>query len=267
METNNITIINLLFGLLLVIIPTVILSKYKTGLTKPMLIAVLRMTIQLFCVGIYLQYLFEWNNIFINILWLFIMTGVCAIDMLNRVFPANRRGVLNTPIAKTLFVPIFISILLSLCFVAFYFLQVVLVLDNMFDSRYFIPVCGILLGNILSTNVIGLNSFYSQLEREQQFYNYLLCNGATLSEATRPFIREAIIKSFNPGIASMAVMGLISLPGTLIGQIMGGSEPDLAIRYQIMIMIMIMSSGIISLLLSLHLAVRHTFDDYGRMKN
>jgi len=254
-ETIEITIINLMLGLLLVIIPAVILTKYKTGLTKPLLIATARMVIQLFCVGIYLNYLFEWNNIWINILWLLIMTGVCAIDMLNRI---NRT-------LKTLFIPVFISILLSLIFVAFYFLQVVLVLDNIFDSRYFIPVCGILLGNILSTNVIGLNAFYSQIKREQQFYNYLLCNGATTSEATRPFVSKAIIKSFNPGIASMAVMGLISLPGTLIGQIMGGSEPYLAIRYQIMIMVIIMSSGILSLLLSLHLSIRRSFDGFGRL--
>jgi putative ABC transport system permease protein len=256
-ETNDITIINLLLGLLLVFIPAIILAHYKTGITKAMFIAVARMVIQLFCVGFYLNYLFEWNSAWINILWLLVMTGVCAIDLLKRVRIIS---------IKTLFFPIFLAILFSLCFVAFYFLQVVLVLDNLFESRYFIPICGILLGNILSSNVIGLNAFYSQIEREQQFYNYLLCNGATISEATRPFIREALIKSFNPMIAGIAVMGLISLPGTLIGQIMGGSEPTLAIRYQIMMMVIVMSSGIISLLLSLHWSIKRTFDEFGKFK-
>jgi len=255
-ETVDITVMNLLLGLLLVFIPAFILAKYKTGLTKSFCIAIARMVIQLFCVGFYLNYLFEWNSVWINILWLFVMTGVCAIDLLKRV----RISI------KTLFVPVFLAILFSLCLIAFYFLQVVLVLDNLFESRYFIPICGILLGNILSSNVIGLNAFYAQIEREQQFYNYLLCNGATLSEATRPFIKEALIKAFNPTIASIAVMGLISLPGTLIGQIMGGSVPNVAIRYQIMIMVIIMSSGIISLLLSLHWSIKHTFDEFGRFR-
>ena len=256
METTNITVINLLFGLLLVFIPALILWQYKTGITKALIIAVIRMVVQLFCVGFYLNYLFEWNSIWINLLWLFVMTGVCAIDLLKRVHIS----------IKALFFPIFVAILVSLSFIAFYFLQVVLVLDNLFESRYFIPICGILLGNILSSNVIGLNAFYSRIIREQQFYNYLLCNGATISEATRPFIREALIKSYSPTIASTAVMGLISLPGTLIGQIMGGSVPDLAIRFQIMIVVIIMSSSIISLLLSLHWSMKYTLDEFGRFK-
>lgn len=256
METIDITLINLLFGLFLVFIPAVILWQYKTGITKAFFIAVIRMVLQLFCVGFYLNYLFEWNSVWVNLLWLVVMTGVCAIDLLQRV---------NLSV-KALFVPVFVAILISLSFIAFYFFQVVLVLDNLFESRYFISICGVLLGNMLSANIIGLNAFYAGIVREQQFYNYLLCNGATISEATRPFIREALIKSFNPTIAGIAVMGLVSLPGTLIGQIMGGSVPSVAIRYQIMIMVIVMSSSIISLLLSLHWSVKYILDEFGRFK-
>lgn len=74
-----------------------------------------------------------------------------------------------------------------------------------------------ILGNMLSANVIALNSFYGSLNRERQLYLYLLGNGASPSEALTPFMREALIKSFNPTIASMAVMGLIALPGTMTG--------------------------------------------------
>ena len=58
-------------------------------------------------------------------------------------------------------------------------------------------------------------------------------------------MREALIKSFNPTIASMAVMGLVALPGTMTGQILGGSSPNVAIKYQIMLMITIFSSSLI----------------------
>lgn len=57
-------------------------------------------------------------------------------------------------------------------------------------------------------NVIAINSFYGSLNRERQLYLYLLGNGASPSEALTPFMREALIKSFNPTIASMAVMDL-----------------------------------------------------------
>ena len=116
-----------------------------------------------------------------------------------------------------------------------------------------------ILGNMLSANVIALNAFYGSLDRERQLYFYLLANGATRGEATAPFMREALIKSFN----SMAVMGLVALPGTMTGQILGGSSPNVAIKYQIMLMITIFSSSLISVLLTLWAAKRRSFDSWG----
>lgn len=81
---------------------------------------------------------------------------------------------------------------------------------NVFSARYFIPIFGILMGNMLSSNVIALNTYYSGLKREQQLYRYLLGNGATKAEAQAPFIRQAIIKSFSPLIANISVMGLVA---------------------------------------------------------
>jgi putative ABC transport system permease protein len=75
-------------------------------------------------------------------------------------------------------------------------------------------------------------------------------------------MRDALIKSFNPTIASMAVMGLIALPGTMTGQILGGSDPDVAIKYQIMLMISIFASSLISVLLTLALTRHKIFNKY-----
>jgi putative ABC transport system permease protein len=254
MQTLEISIINLVVGLMLVFIPAVILHHYKTGLTKPLFISTTRMVVQLFLVGIYLKYLFEWDNLWVNILWLLTMIAVCSMDLLKRIKIS----------AKVLFLPVYAVILFSVTVILIYFLKGVLNLENMFESRYFIPICGIMLGNVLSSNVIGLNAFYDRIVRDQQFYNFLLCNGATIEEATRPFIREALIKSFNPTIANMAVTGLIALPGILTGQIIGGSAPDVAIRYQIMIMVIIVSTSMIALLLNLTWSSRFTLDSLGR---
>ena len=73
---------------------------------------------------------------------------------------------------------------------------------------------------MLGVNVIGLNTYYAGLRREQQLYYFLLGNGATRNEAIAPFVRQALIKAFSPGIANMAVTGLVALPGTMIGQIL-----------------------------------------------
>jgi putative ABC transport system permease protein len=60
----------------------------------------------------------------------------------------------------------------------------------------------------------------------------------------------------------MAVMGLIALPGTMTGQILGGSDPDVAIKYQIMLMISIFASSLISVLLTLALTRHKIFNKY-----
>ena len=103
------------------------------------------------------------------------------------------------------------------------------------------------------------------MKREQQLYCYLLGYGATRQEAQAPFIREAIIKSFSPLIANIAVMGLVALPGTMIGQILGGSSPNVAIKYQMMIMVITFTASMLSLMITISLASRKSFDEYGRI--
>ncbi len=79
-------------------------------------------------------------------------------------------------------------------------------------------------------------------------------------------MREAVIKSFTPCIANMAVMGIVALPGTMIGQILGGSSPDVAVKYQMMIVVITMASSMLSLILSLWLSTRRAFDGFGRIR-
>ena len=242
METINIGYGHMALGFLLLIIPTYFLYRYRTGLVKDTLIAALRMTVQLFLIGFYLEYLFLWDKLWINLLWILLMIIIASSMTVSVAF------------------------LVSLLIIDFYFLGLVVRPEKIFTARYFIPISGMILGNMLSANVIALNSFYGSLNRERQLYLYLLGNGASPSEALTPFMREALIKSFNPTIASMAVMGLIALPGTMTGQILGGSSPSVAIKYQIMLMITIFASSLISVLLTLWISRKKTFDKYGMTK-
>ena len=103
------------------------------------------------------------------------------------------------------------------------------------------------------------------LGKRKQLYRYLLGNGATRQEAQAPFIKQAIIKSFSPLIANIAVMGLVALPGTMIGQILGGSSPNVAIKYQMMIMVITFTASMLSLMITISLASRRSFDAYGKL--
>ena len=255
MGTIDISYLHLLIGLLLLVIPIYYLWKFKTGLVKATIIGTSRMIVQLFLIGVYLKYLFLWDCPWINFIWVIIM-----------VFVAGQTAVSRTKLKRSvLFIPVSIGLLLSSILVGLYFLGVVLQLDNIFSAQYFIPIFGILMGNMLSSNVIALNTFYSGLKREEQMYRYLLGNGATHQEAQAPFIRQALIKAFSPLIANIAVMGLVALPGTMIGQILGGSSPNVAIKYQMMIMVITFTASMLSLVVTIKLSSRRSFDAYGKL--
>lgn len=255
MGTIDISYYHLAIGLLLLVIPFFYLWKFKTDLLKPAVIGTIRMIVQLSLIGIYLKYLFLWNSPWINLLWVLIM-----------ILVAGQTALVRTGLKRSiLLIPVTVGFLCSVMLVGLYFIGVVLQLDNLFSAQYFIPIFGILMGNMLSSNVIALNAYYSGLKREQQLYRYLLGNGATWQEAQAPFIRQAIIKSFSPLITNISIMGLVAFPGTMIGQILGGSTPNVAIKYQMMIMVITFTASMLSLMITISLASRRSFDAYGKL--
>lgn len=257
MGSIDITIKSLFAGLFLMIIPIYFLWKYRTGLVQGTIVALCRMVIQLFLVGLYLKYLFLWDNPLLNVFWVVIM-----------IFVASETAVTRTNLKRSVvLLPISMGFLTGAALVGFYFLGIVLQLNNVFDVQYFIPVFGILMGNMLGVNVIALNTFYSNLRRESVYYYYMLGNGATVTEAISPFIKQAFVRAFTPAIANMAVMGLVALPGTMIGQILGGSTPDVAIKYQMMIIVITISASMFSIATTFYLIKRFSFTPDGCIKN
>ena len=59
---------------------------------------------------------------------------------------------------SVLLVPVFVGLLASVLVVSAYFLGLVMQVDNVFSARYFIPVVGVLLGNMRTsdTQIHGL---------------------------------------------------------------------------------------------------------------
>lgn len=101
MGTIDISYYNLFIGLLLLAIPFFYLWKFRTGLLKPAVTGTLRMIVQLFFIGIYLKYLFLWNNPWINFLWVIIMIFVAGQTALVRT--QLKRSILLIPISVGFF--------------------------------------------------------------------------------------------------------------------------------------------------------------------
>jgi len=247
---------DLALGFILLVIPFFILWYYKTGLLKPAVISVIRMTVQLLLVGLYLEYIFKLNNMWVNLAWVLIMVIIATATTVKRS-ELNRRLYL---------IPVFVSLTISLIIVDVYFLGFVIKLDNLFEAIYLIPITGMLLGNCIRTNILGLSSYYNKLQKEQILYKYALANGATIKEALFPYMRNSLKTSFAPTIATMAVVGLVSLPGMMTGQILGGSSPSVAIKYQIMLMITIFVSSIMTVVLTIFISNKFIFDPFHNLR-
>jgi len=256
MEIKDISWVDLFLGYTLLIIPLAIFWYYKSGLVLNTIISVLRMTIQLFLVGLYLKYLFELNNAMVNVGWVLIMIIISTITTI-------RKSELSF---RMLALPVAIGSIIALFIVNIFFLAVILRLENIFDARYFIAITGLIMGNMMERNIIVLSSFYTNLERNSLEYNYAIASGANKREAVIPFMREALKLAFNPVIAKMTIMGLIALPGTMTGQILGGSSPEIAIKYQIVLMLMVFIASMITVVVTVAFANRKAFDKYDNIR-
>jgi putative ABC transport system permease protein len=210
------------------------------------------MVLQLLFVGYYLEYLFKFDNPWVNAAWILVMVMVADYATIDRSDLKRKSSVL---------LPVFVATLLGIVVIDFFFLEFVIRLPKFLAAQYTIPITGMVLGNCLRSNVIGINAFYYGLDEHKERYQFYLGCGATRTEALQPFISKALQKSANPTLASMATIGLVALPGMMTGQILGGNSPIIAIKYQIMIMVAIFSGTILSVFLGIIITNRFVFKD------
>jgi len=256
METVNISVFSLALTFLLLAVPIFLSRLFNIGLIKPLANSVVRMSVQLILIGIFLKYLFLWNNMLVNLLWLTVMILVA-------VFSAVRS--FSMRISKVL-VPVFLSFSIATFIIIFYLNIVVIRLDNVFDARYLIILGGMLLGNSLRGNIVGIAAFYKNIRKDSKKFLYVLSLGASLHEALVPYLRQSVQLALKPTLAAMATMGIVALPGMMTGVILGGTDPAIAIKYQIMIMIAILTSTTASVVLTILMTRRVCFTKYGTLK-
>ena len=108
-----------------------------------------------------------------------------------------------------------------------------------YDPRYAIPLLGMILGNCMTGIALGLNTLTTNLTLRRAGVEARLMLGATRWQAVAPVTQDALRSALMPTINSMAATGLVSLPGMMTGQILGGVPPVEAVKYQILVMFLI----------------------------
>ncbi|MBD3239005.1 MAG: ABC transporter permease [Chitinivibrionales bacterium] len=256
MTTIDMSLLDLVIIYALLAIPLAILLASRIALVRKAAIAIARMSVQLALVGFYLRYIFELNNVFVNFAWVSVMILVAN---------ANVLGTAGLSLRK-LFPVTVVGIALSTLAVLAVFVFGAVQPTPLYDARYMIPLTGMILGNCMRGNVISLERFFSAIARNEKEYTSFIFMGATVREATLPYFRQALAAALSPTVTTMATMGIVSLPGMMTGQILGGSSPVTAIKYQMAIMVAIFVTVALGAYLNLLLSMRVSFDRYGMLR-
>ena len=239
------------YGLLL--FPFAVLLWHRVPMLGDTVISILRMTVQLLFIGFYLQFLFRWNHPGLNLLWIAVMVLVADASIVRGCGLQARRFL----------APLSFALLLGVLFPLLLFVVVIIRTDPVMDARYVIPIAGMILGNCLRADIVGIRSFYESIHNQEKAYLHALASGARLHEAVLPFMRDALRDALAPTVATMATMGVVSLPGMMTGAILGGSDPATAIKNQIAIMLAIFSGTAITVTAAVYLTLHRSFTPYG----
>jgi putative ABC transport system permease protein len=93
-----------------------------------------------------------------------------------------------------------------------------------------------------------------------------LALGASGKDAWEPLARDAWRAAMMPVLNTLATLGLVSIPGMMTGQILGGSAPQTAAVYQALIMLAILASVALSSYLVIRGAATCLLDEDGLIK-
>ncbi len=218
---------------LLIVINGLLSVFLRLGLERSLLVAAVRTVVQLLLVGLILHWVFGLEG------WVAVV-GLLAVMTLIAGFTAVQRAERPYP---GIWLDTLVSIWASSWLATAYVLIVVIRLKgNWYQPQYSIPLLGMMLGNTLNGIALGQNTLANSLTAQRDRVEMLLSLGATRWEAARPFVQQAIRTGMTPMINSMMIVGVVSLPGMMTGQILGGVAPMDAVKYQIVIMFLISSA-------------------------
>jgi putative ABC transport system permease protein len=240
----------------LVVVSGALSLALRLGLERRLLVAAIRIVVQLLLIGLVLRWVFaagrEWHFVLALLTAMTLIAGVAAVSRVERRYP----GIWLDSI-----VSIWASSWLMAAVAVFGVVQVqgANADASWYNPQYTIPLLSMILGNTLSGISLGLDRLGSELASKRDQVDTLLALGATRWEAAHPAIRQSVRTAMIPTINTMMVVGLVSLPGMMTGQILAGADPEDAAKYQIVIMFLIAAGAALGTVSAALLGYRRLF--------
>lgn len=246
----------LMLSLVFILISGIASIKLKLGLEKDMIWGTARTFAQLFIIGYVLKYVFAIGNAYLVLLLFTGMILFAAYTIKGRV---KERSV-------AYFIPTFISMFFSYMLVTIVVTSLIVNVQPWYLPQYFIPIGGMVVGNSMSAIAISLERIFSDIRKRREEIELYLSLGANHREATEDLTKEAIKAGMIPSINSMMAVGIVFLPGMMTGQILAGADPIISIKYQIVVMLMIVGSTALGSIIVAYIVRGQCFSEAEQIK-
>jgi putative ABC transport system permease protein len=249
---------DLAIAALLVLVDAGISIAFGLRMHRQVLWSAARMTVQLLLVGFVLRAVFAMGSPAATVGVVVLMIAAAAREVAAR--PAQQlRGWANYRIGAVVVSAASIGTVLVALLTA-------IRPTPWYDPHYAIPLIGIVLGSVLNAASLGLDTFLDGAVDGRPEIEARLALGATRRQALGPLVREAIRKGMIPIVTQMSAAGIITLPGTMTGQLRAGVDPLEAVKYQILLMFLLAGASGLAAVGAVFLAARSLTDDRHRLR-
>ncbi|MBU2551071.1 MAG: iron export ABC transporter permease subunit FetB [Proteobacteria bacterium] len=245
----------LALGLIFILAAGLTSLYHGLGLERDLLVGTVRTFVQLFLLGYVLTLIFGLNRADLVLAAFGLMVLFAALTIRGRI--KEKR--------ISFFWPVFFSMLVSYGLVSVMVTGVIVGVRPWWTPQYYIPLAGMVIGNSMNAIAIALERLLGELRSKRPQIEMMLSLGANRKEASREAVGTAMRAGMIPSINSMMAVGVVFIPGMMTGQILAGADPLAAIRYQIVVMIMLVGSTAVGSLLVVLLVRRRCFGPADRL--
>ena len=250
----QITVIGLLLGVALLLVPIYFFQAYGLRLLGRTLSACAMMVAKFAVVGAVLYFLFLWNNIVANILFAIVVLTAAAVVVKARLSLRHS------------FVPLLAGVAVAVVTVGAWMLFAVMMGNGAFTSPRLIPVVGLLCGAILEILGKALTYYYMGLRNHNDMYYFMLGNGATRQQALFYFRKRAMERTITHFLRLISSSMFGCVPFIMWGMLLSGTEVVTAVATQIVALAAMFTTALVALAVVLAVASRYSMDEYGRLK-
>ncbi len=234
----------------LVIVAGLVSMSLRLGLERRLAVAAVRTVVQLMLIGYVLKWIFAIENVLLVLVFaalMIIAAGHAAVRRPSRTIPGAFWRATGTLIISGMLTTVMVT-------------GVIIGAEPWHKPQYLIPLLGMVLGNSLTGISLCLDSLLERLSERRDEVEMQLALGATRWEAAGDALAEAVRRGMIPVVNAMMVVGVVSLPGMMTGQILAGADPLDAVKYQIVVMFMIAGATSIGCIIVVMLAYRRLFN-------